>query len=73
MQDMPDMRDLRLHTLRFSTPTDWAAAFDRVIAHPATHLCVAQRRNLTLRVRTEDPSVLRLDGRIPELRLLEAI
>jgi hypothetical protein len=34
---------------------------------------VAQRSNLTLRVRTDDPSVLKLCGRIPELRPLEAI
>ena len=73
MGDMPDMRDLTLHKLRFSTQGDWAAAFERVVAHPATHLCVAQRSNLTLRVRTDDPSVLQLYGRITELRPLEAI
>ncbi len=73
-RDVPDKRNaLPLHELRFSTPGDWAAAFDRVIAHPATQLCVAERHKLTLRVRTGDPSALRLEGRILEPRLLEAI
>jgi len=58
---MPDMRaPLPLHELRFSTRGDWASAFGRLVAHPATQLCVAQRRDLTLRVRTDDPSVLQL-------------
>jgi hypothetical protein len=59
-----------IHELRFSTPGAWSAAFERLLGDSATRLCVAQPRDLTLRVRTTDPRTLRLDGRIVEPSLL---
>ena len=63
------MSDLPIHEVRFSNRGAWSAAFERLAAHPATRLCVAQPHDLTLRVRTTDPAALRVDGRILEPRL----
>ena len=66
------MNDMPIHELRFVNRAAWAAAFDRLLEHPDTAMCVARPRDLSLRVRTSDPSSLQVDGRILESGLPEA-
>lgn len=67
------MHDHAIQELRFTNPVAFSRAFDRLLEDPATRLCTAQRDDLTLRVRTDDPAALRLDGRILETPLCEAV